>query len=79
MIKKCHACKQPINFKQYQIHMVPPLMYQHFTDLNARWYNPLDQCPNNIILKVINYSIAKIRGYDPSGYHGINRITGENI
>ena len=79
MIKKCHACEQPINFGRYQIYMTPPLMWQHYTDYNSRWYIPLDECPTNKVLRVINYILAKIRGYNPNGYHGYSRHTGENI
>lgn len=78
-IRKCYACKQPINYKMYQIGMTPPLMWQHFTDLNARWYNPLDQCPKNIFFKGLNRLIAVFKQYNPNGWHGTNRDTGESI
>ena len=80
MIKKCHACKQPINNGKYQFGWTPAMAYQHWTNLNARWYSPLDTCPSNTLLKVINIVIAKVRGYNPNkGWHGINEKTGEKI
>jgi len=36
--------------------------YQHRTKLNARWYMPLDLCPNSIVMKAVNLFVAKIRG-----------------
>ena len=77
MIKKCHACRQPINFERWQIWMTPPVMYQHGS--KSKWYNTLNACPPNQIFKSINWIIAKIRGYDPTSYHGMNRDTGEKI
>ena len=80
MIKKCHSCKQPINNGKYQFGWMPAVAYQHWTNLNARWYSPLDMCPSSGVPKVINLLVAKARGYNPNkGWHGINERTGERI
>lgn len=76
-LKKCWYCKQPINFKRWQIWMTPPVMYQHGS--NTKWYNPLDECMTNPLLKSINWVIAILRGYKANSYHGFNRDTGELI
>ena len=75
MIRKCWHCKQPINFKRYQIGMSFPIMWQHYVEST----NPFDICQSNVFLKGLNYILAFFRGYKPHDYHGINRDTGEKI
>ena len=63
MIKECHACKQPINAGMYQMGMWGQYGYQHWTELQARWYNPLDLCPESMLMKTINSLVAKFRTF----------------
>ena len=58
--KECHSCKQPINSRGYILGMSAQYGYQHWTNLKARWYMPLDMCPESKLMRTINSLVTKI-------------------
>jgi hypothetical protein len=60
MTKECHICRQPINAGMYTLGMWGQYGYQH--KLEARWYMPLDLCPESGFMKIVNLLVAKIKG-----------------